>query len=878
MTDRAERQRRATGRPTLTMARPVSLLLAVCGCNKRTTEKSKQNTRTRRTDALRSCCCCFFWRAEKKKKNNMPQETEADKAARLAAEIAAIEEMMERERLKLLQQQQRQQEQEQQQEEEVEEYTEYEEVTESYTEEYEEVEEEEEDGVGGGGHQYYQPQSPPPSSTLSPSDGAMAERFRKMAKIGLGEGAVRHKMAQEGAPQQVVDAVFPSASSNSYSSGGGGHTLPQQHAQQPQRSAAATAAVQLSPEDEATAERFRKMAKIGLAEGAVRHKMEQEGVPQRVVRAVFPNSADAASDAPSRPYRSSTAAGATAPAPAPTPAQPSMKGMMSDMMSAVGKRGERVERGETVQRHVEQTAAAPSRETTQFDLATMVSSAARDREARLDAGGEKKMTVVKEKEEYKEQFNSIAAEAAKMGKLCRLNEHVVEAVAVEKTAEEMWRSKGLMAIEWRTSHMSVIHEAAKLGNESKMREHVVTNYADEEEEDDYWYEGDVAINYKRLAALEKAESKVEQHIILQRMLDDGDNSRSVIRPMYMYNDIRHVVLPKGRLPKYDQSKGKEELAKMSDPLSEIGSEVIRRANQRRRRLEKEDAEPKMREVCKCGYCDTASPHQTFAYRVVEGRVGGAYIPKELQQELASREGKRYKVAGKGGKTRITRTLKVDASTGEIDKDSHYYQKEKLREKQLEEERRKKAIPRVKRGRVARTRSGDADAAAAAAAAPGGASNAMTTITTASNGSSNSNNNSSNNNGASAADRAMLEAEIRAMEEEIERQKRQADERARLEAEIRALEEAVVHQQQQAASGAAAAAATPPEEEAEQEQQQPQEEEEVGSSDTDQEQRQQQETAPPPAHAAAEKEATTTAAAAAKAEKPKKRRFKLFGKK
>ena len=48
-----------------------------------------------------------------------------------------------------------------------------------------------------------------------------------------------------------------------------------------------------------------------------------------------------------------------------------------------------------------------------------------------------------------------------MGRLTRLNEHVVESVAVEKTPEEEWRSNGLLSIQWRSNHMAVIKDLAR---------------------------------------------------------------------------------------------------------------------------------------------------------------------------------------------------------------------------------------------------------------------------------------------------------------------------------------------------------------------------------------------------------------------------------
>lgn len=482
------------------------------------------------------------------------------------------------------------------------------------------------------------------------------------------------------------------------------------------------------------------------------------------------------------------------PTTAPTPPSQTANSLLGDMLAAVGKRNERVATGDLVQQNIAQTAVAPTetKQPTGFDLAALVASAASEREARLAQGGEKRMTqvVIKEEDEYRHDFKNVAVEAAELGRLTRLNEHVVEAVATEKSAvKDAWQSKGLMAIEWRTNHMAIIHEAAALGNETKMREYVTTNYDDEEEEDFFV---DEATQYKRMRALAQAEgaSKVEHFIALQKLLDAEDATRGIVRPMYMYNDITKVVLPKGRLPKLDQTKGLEEIKKMSHPLTEISNDVIQRALDRMQRLKNEEAEPRMRTVCNCGYCDTASPFQTFAYRVVEGRVKGVHIPKELLHEMGRSDGKKYKVRGKGGTTRVTRAIKADA-TGEIDKDQHFYVKMKEKAAQEERERLERAKPRVRRGRVTR------DGAPAPARSPAKA--APTTISRPSTPARTSPQDDPN----TLSRKEQLAAEIAAMEKEIERQ--------RLQAEIKQMETAIDTQQkeQQVVESPATPDPTPP---------------------------------------------------------------------
>ncbi|GKZ00561.1 hypothetical protein MPSEU_001008500 [Mayamaea pseudoterrestris] len=474
----------------------------------------------------------------------------------------------------------------------------------------------------------------------------------------------------------------------------------------------------------------------------------------------------------------------TRPATTSAAARPSSAGagLFGDMMAAIGQRNQRIETGQLHQQNVAQIVAPKPSKPTGIDLAAMVANAATERELRLALGGEKRMkqVVIKEQDEYKMDFKNVAIEAAELGRLTRLNEHVVEGIAVERKAvKDAWESKGLMAIEWRTNHMAIIHEAAALGNQTKMREYVTANFEDEEDEDDFLV--DEATQYKRMRALAQAEgaSKVEHFIALQKMLDAEDGTRGIVRPMYMYNDITKVVLPKGRLPKWDQTIGQEEIKRMANPLTEISNDVIKKAIDRLQRLKDQEAEPRMRTVCNCGYCDTASPYQTFAYRVVEGRVKGVHIPKELQHELGASDGKKYKVKGKGGALRVTRAIKADA-TGEIDKEQHFYTK--MREKAAREERERieRAKPRVKRGRVTR----DGASAPAKVPARGGGSAAGHYL---SNEPLNCAQKPAASHESPPSDRERVEAETAATEKEIERQL--------LEADIKSMEDAIYQQQQ-----------------------------------------------------------------------------------
>eukprot|EP00534_Pseudo-nitzschia_fraudulenta_P003449 CAMPEP_0201135718 /NCGR_PEP_ID=MMETSP0850-20130426/54473_1 /ASSEMBLY_ACC=CAM_ASM_000622 /TAXON_ID=183588 /ORGANISM="Pseudo-nitzschia fraudulenta, Strain WWA7" /LENGTH=837 /DNA_ID=CAMNT_0047406921 /DNA_START=500 /DNA_END=3013 /DNA_ORIENTATION=+ len=121
------------------------------------------------------------------------------------------------------------------------------------------------------------------ASVLSPEEEAIAEQYRKMMKIKMPEGAIRHKMVSDGVSQKIQESVFAGDSPK---------------AAPPERTAASTGsaarASSLSPEEEAIAEQYRKMIKIKMPEGAIRHKMVSDGVSQKIQDSVLSGEAPAA--------------------------------------------------------------------------------------------------------------------------------------------------------------------------------------------------------------------------------------------------------------------------------------------------------------------------------------------------------------------------------------------------------------------------------------------------------------------------------------------------------------------------------------------------------------------------------------------------------
>lgn len=135
-------------------------------------------------------------------------------------------------------------------------------------------------------------------SSLSTADEKVAAPYRKMIRMKMPQGAVRHKMTADGVSQHIQDSVLsgevPStSSSSSQSSSRGGATGP---------------VSSLSKQDEKLAAPYRKMMRMKMPEGAVRHKMTADGVSQHIQDSVLakevPNDgSDGGDNAPAPPMR-----------------------------------------------------------------------------------------------------------------------------------------------------------------------------------------------------------------------------------------------------------------------------------------------------------------------------------------------------------------------------------------------------------------------------------------------------------------------------------------------------------------------------------------------------------------------------------------------
>lgn len=104
-----------------------------------------------------------------------------------------------------------------------------------------------------------------PKVTTGEVNGSVPEKYGKMLGMGIPPDAVRHKMTMDGVDPSIVKLVIDSSE------------VPLAHCDESG----------LSPEEEAAADKYRKMLKMGVPPDGVRHKMTTEGVDSKIIEAVL---------------------------------------------------------------------------------------------------------------------------------------------------------------------------------------------------------------------------------------------------------------------------------------------------------------------------------------------------------------------------------------------------------------------------------------------------------------------------------------------------------------------------------------------------------------------------------------------------------------
>jgi hypothetical protein len=238
-------------------------------------------------------------------------------------------------------------------------------------------------------------------------------------------------------------------------------------------------------------------------------------------------------------------------------------------------------------------------------MAAAVAAAAAKRKERLDNGGTKRITVIHDEQEYRQQFVSVAHAAAEMGRLTHLPEEVVMAIVPSKDNTDTWSGpSGILTLATTRSYLTVIHEAAKAGNARKLPEHVAANF--EEDDDPY---SKISPRLQQLLELNKrtgtGQQKVDTYI---RTMKEKEQEWT---PKTLKYDLDCLELPKKKPPKFVK---KQVEVIPAGPTACIHMMAAEKAWARRQRLDRPGAELKVSSGCRCPYCGDPNPFQTYAYR------------------------------------------------------------------------------------------------------------------------------------------------------------------------------------------------------------------------------------------------------------------------
>ncbi len=106
------------------------------------------------------------------------------------------------------------------------------------------------------------------SESLSSEDENVLAKYKKMMKMGIPPGAVRHSMVKDDVSSSLIDALFGSSSSEP---------------------AKTKKAIELNDDEKKKAELYKKMLKMGLPEDAVRHKMTMDNASKDLINVIFNN-------------------------------------------------------------------------------------------------------------------------------------------------------------------------------------------------------------------------------------------------------------------------------------------------------------------------------------------------------------------------------------------------------------------------------------------------------------------------------------------------------------------------------------------------------------------------------------------------------------
>jgi hypothetical protein len=288
-------------------------------------------------------------------------------------------------------------------------------------------------------------------------------------------------------------------------------------------------------------------------------------------------------------------------------------GMAAMIAAAASKRNKRIDDGGEIK--VREVAPPPEKAPDKQDFAAKAAAAASKRNNRIESGGAVRITEVRDiPEEHCSVYVSIAEEAANMGRLVRMNEHVVEAESLKRQDKDTWSGPGGLknSINLRSTFEKAISEAAALGRLRAPQQKEISSIDRSRLE---VFEEDFDIDRK----LDKTGQRelrslllMDQHVEEEKKEKKDQWSSLDKFDIPVYNSLDEVELPTERLPSFKPKQ--PQYVSQRDALEAISNAVAAAAWDRTYRLRRRKAQLKVTKNCSCPYCKNPNPYQTHKYK------------------------------------------------------------------------------------------------------------------------------------------------------------------------------------------------------------------------------------------------------------------------
>ena len=236
-------------------------------------------------------------------------------------------------------------------------------------------------------------------------------------------------------------------------------------------------------------------------------------------------------------------------------------------------------------------------------------------------------------------YAGIVQEAASLGRLTRLHEHVVEASGRKSTTKRSGRRASVVAtnlldIQWNTTHHgSVCTELEEIGAVFRGKEVITESYhpsghsgwdnrtfSDSDDYDEFGGETDS----------EDEGPMIIESVVKRVKEEDREKNRRILEHLQSQNP-NEIELPEASVPQVHSMIRKEQRnpralrrGSIGTVTRTLGQDVIQRHSERQSRIDAGHVH--MRGQCNCPYCYTASPFQTYAYKKEMERQEGAPPP------------------------------------------------------------------------------------------------------------------------------------------------------------------------------------------------------------------------------------------------------------